>query len=138
MLNGWLEGRDVEALAAQAVDLLDPEGTLTVSVRAQPALVGDQGGFSLTHGHRVYDVDVAGAESDAVLRVDAGWTPADALANLIAGLSALCGNRFRGSWFPPCPGHEHCGEVDVDGDVTISCPDSGRITRRLVPRLASR
>ena len=68
-----------------------------------------------------------------VVRVTSAWSPAEALANLIGEFAQACGHRFRGRYFPECPGHGHAASLDLGpGEVILRCPDSAEVVEQLV------
>lgn len=134
MRDGWLGDRDVQDLARQATDLLYPPATVTVEALNPGGRWSTWGGLSMAP-HRPRRVIVRiGAGNQCVIGIAPDWTPAYTLAYLIDALGCACGHRFRGYWFPPCPGHEHAAGVEeADGAVTLRCPDTGKAAVRLTP-----
>jgi hypothetical protein len=74
--------------------------------------------------------------NECSLGVNPEWSVIGTLAHLIAELSTACGHRFRGAWFPSCPGHDHAANTDTDEDaVVLRCPQDGHEIARLTPDL---
>lgn len=121
--NGYLDFNEVNALARQAVDLLLPQAHLRIEETPRSnayiypqATGGDHGSWRIT-------VTIAPGNS-AVLGLDSRSSRAAALGDLIVELSAACHHKFRGRFFPECPGHAHPADVRVDGDVVVLvCPN---------------
>ncbi len=135
MRDDWLEDGDVALLARQAVDLLaaDIEVDIVPGVKSDPYRWGGRGGaswqvFPRVDGRRGFSITV-----------EAGMSPAEALAQLVGGLSANVGatTRLSGLAFPPCPGHTHAARVRPAGEqVALVCPETGDEVGRLQPESA--
>ena len=134
MRDGWLGDRDVYDLARQAVDLLYPRAEVTVDALNPGGRWATWGGLSMAP-HRPRRVTVRiGPGNQSAIGIDPDWTPVHTLAHLVDALGGACGHRFRGTWFPPCPGHEHPAVVEeADDAVLLRCPDTGRVVSRLRP-----
>lgn len=113
---------DIDALARQAVDLLSPDAVLTITETPRTnayvypqATGGDHGAWRVA-------VTLA-ADNHTSLVLDAYLSRAAALGQLLTGLAAASGGRFRGTPFPPCPDHRHQAVVRVQDDrVCLDCP----------------
>lgn len=132
MRNGWLDEGDASALSRQAVDLLDVNAAVTFVDESAIAPYNYLGSMYPTRS--IYSICVDVGSSKCVIRLDSGWTPSEALGNLISELSAACGGRYRGKRFPPCPGHDHTSEISVrEGAVLLVCPATKGEVERIVP-----
>lgn len=138
MRDGWLGDRDLQDLARQAVDLLYPPASVTVEALNPGGRWASWGGLSMAP-HRPRRVIVRiGPGNQCVIGFDPDWSPVHTLAHLIDSLSGACGHRFRGAWFPPCPGHDHAADVqESDATVVLRCPATGAIVAQLGPDLRS-
>jgi hypothetical protein len=113
-----LSDGDVAVLASQAVGLLDAD-VRTVIEPSDPIDPYRRRSSAWTvwpmlDKHRTL-----------IIRVQASWTPVQALAELLTALSDHIGTTktFWAHTFPICPGHEHASEIAVDGtDVVFTCP----------------
>ena len=77
-----------------------------------------------------------GPGNECRIGINPHWTPTHTLAHLMDALGGACGHQFRGTWFPPCPGHPHPAQVSEADDAGIlRCPDTGRVVSRLSPDL---
>lgn len=136
MPSGYLTFHDVDSLARQALDLLDPEAALAIEQTPRnnayvfpQATGGDQGWWRIT-------ATIAPGNS-AVFSVDPGLAAAPALAEMITHLAAACQHEFRGRAFPECSGHTHAAQVEVDGDVVVlACPSGRGEGTTLIPQTA--
>ncbi|MGH8960078.1 MAG: hypothetical protein ACRDWT_02545 [Jatrophihabitantaceae bacterium] len=136
MRDGWLGDRDVDNLARQAVDLLFPPAIVAVEALNPGGRWSTWGGLSMAP-HRPRRVIVSiGPGNRCIIGVNPDWSPTYTLAHLIDMLGGACSHNFRGTPFPPCPGHDHHAIVDHDADsVILQCPDTHRTVRRLTPDL---
>jgi hypothetical protein len=136
MRDGWQGDRDVQDLARQAVNLLYPPAEVTVEALNPGGRWATWGGLSMTP-HRPRRVIVRiGPGNQCTIGINPDWPPVHTLAHLVDALGGACGHNFRGTCFPPCPGHEHPAHVDEDSDtVVLRCPDTGHVVLRLMPEL---
>lgn len=122
---------DVALLARQAVDLLDPD----IEIAIEPEDPVDPYRF----GHQAWLVrPVLDDHGRFAARIQSTDSPVAALALLLehladhSGASAL----FRGRAFPPCPGHDHPADIEVEDDlVLLRCPETDEVVTRLRPEL---
>lgn len=129
----YLDFNEVNALARQAVDLLIPEAHLTIAETPRSNAYVYPQATGGDHGFWRVGVMIAPGNS-AVLGLDAQSSRAAALGNLIIELSAACHHKFRGRFFPECPGHDHPADVKVDGEVVLLlCPEDQHENVRLIP-----
>lgn len=136
MRDGWLGDRDVHDLARQAVNLLYPAANVTVEALNPGGRWASWGGLSMAP-HRPRRVIVRiGPDNQCVIGINPDWTPVHTLAHLLDALGGASEHRFRGTWFPPCPGHDHPAHVgEADDAVMLHCPGTGRVAMRLNPDL---
>jgi len=126
---------EVDALARQAVDLLVPEAELTITETPRnnayvypSATGGDHGFWRIT-------VTIAPGNA-AVLSLDPGRTPSEALADLVVELGEVTHGQFRSHYFPDCPGHGHAAVASPSGAlVTFTCPVEARVVAEFSPAL---
>jgi hypothetical protein len=129
-----LGDRDVAEVARQAVDLLYPAARVTVDALNRGGRWATWGGLSMEPGRPRRVVVRIGPGNQCTIGVAPDWSPAFLLARLVTALGDACGHQLRGTWFPPCPGHQHAALVACVGDqVLLRCPDSGTVVRRLAP-----
>lgn len=113
-----LSDGDVAILAGQAVGLLDADVPTTIEP-ADPVDPYLRRTRAWTVWPRFEPHKTLG------IRVQASWTPADALARLLTELANYVGTSrtFWAHTFPICPGHEHASDIGVRGaDVVFTCP----------------
>jgi hypothetical protein len=134
--DGWLGDRDVHDLARQAVKLLYPPANVTVEALNPGGRWATWGGLSMApHRPRRVIVRIEPG-NQCIIGINPDWTPVHTLAHLVDALGGACGHRFRGRWFPPCPGHDHPAQVnETDEAVVLRCPDTGLVAVLLSPDL---
>jgi len=79
-----------------------------------------------------------GPSNECRIGINPDWSAASTLAHIITSLTGACGHRFRGSWYPRCPGHQHQATAEADDDdgvVVLPCPDTGHVVHGLMPDL---
>jgi hypothetical protein len=122
---------DVALLARQAVDLLDPD----IEISIEPEDPVDPYRF----GHQAWLVQpVLDAHRRFGARIQSTDSPVAALGLLLEHLAEHSGasELFRGRLFPPCPGHDHPADIEVeDQEVVLRCPDTGEAVARIRPAL---
>jgi hypothetical protein len=134
MRDGWLGDRDVQNLARQVVDLLDPNADVRVEALNFGGRSAQWGGLSMTEELPRRAVVRIGPGNECALGVNPEWSVLGALGNLIAELSAACGHKYRGVWFPDCPGHDHPADIETADDaVILRCPTHHNEVSRIVP-----
>lgn len=127
-----LSDGDVAQLARQAMNLLDPD----VDVRIEPGVSADP--YRLAPASWTVRPLFERAPTFGI-RLQAGMSPATALAALVTGLSdgVTQSPRFWARVFPTCGDHEHASEPVLEGgEVVLRCPVSGVERARLVPETA--
>lgn len=122
----------VAVLARQAVDLLDPQVAIEIEPRDgdDPYRFGAGAwvAWPLLDGHRAFGMGV-----------DAGMTPAEALARMVDILSEYSSesSRFWSAAFPGClSGHRHPSGVEAaEDEVVLRCPATHEVVDRIRPAL---
>jgi hypothetical protein len=136
MRDGWPGDRDVADLARQAVDLLYPPAKVSVDALNPGGRWATWGGLSMAP-HRPRRVIVRiGPGNECTIGINPDWSPVETLAHILTALSDACGHRFRGTWFPTCPGHAHAAAITAEPDaVELRCPDTSAVVDQLRPHL---